>query len=96
MTNTDGKSYVRRLLDRGAPKINSKITEEAGELCEAIENETDDRVASEMADLLFHAMVGLAHRGLSIDDVARVLDGRFGTSGLDEKASRSASPASGA
>ncbi|MEM7159983.1 MAG: bifunctional phosphoribosyl-AMP cyclohydrolase/phosphoribosyl-ATP diphosphatase HisIE [Myxococcota bacterium] len=83
MTNADGKSYVRRLLDRGAPKINSKISEEAGELCEAIENESDERVASETADLLFHAMVGLAHRGLSIDDVARVLAGRFGTSGVD-------------
>lgn len=89
MTNAEGGSYVRRLLDRGAPKINAKITEEAGELTEAIERESDERVASEAADLIFHAMVGLAHRGLHLDDVARVFAGRFGTSGLDEKAARS-------
>lgn len=88
ITNTEGKSYVRKLLARGAPKINEKIAEEAGELCEAIANESDERVASEAADLLFHALVGLSHRGLDIRDVARVLAARFGTSGLDEKAAR--------
>lgn len=88
MTNADGKSYVRRLLDEGAPKINAKITEEAGELTQAIAEQSDERVASEAADLVFHAMVGLAHRGLHLHDVARVLAGRFGVSGLDEKAAR--------
>lgn len=92
MTNAAGGSYVRRLLDRGAPKINAKITEEAAELAEAIEGESDERVASEAADLVFHAMVGLAHRGLHLHDVARVLAGRFGHSGIDEKASRTAAP----
>ncbi len=89
MTNPDGKSYVRRLLDRGATKINAKIVEEADELARAVEGESDDRVASEAADLLFHAMVGLAHRGLHIRDVARVFAQRFGDSGIDEKARRS-------
>lgn len=88
MTNAQGRSYVRRLLDRGAPKINAKITEEAGELAQAIERESDDRVASEAADLVFHAMVGLAHRGLHLHDVTRVLADRFGQSGIDEKAAR--------
>lgn len=96
MTNAEGGSYVRRLLDRGAPKINAKITEEAAELCEAVSEQSDERVASEAADLLFHAMVGLAHRGVHLRDVARVLAGRFGVSGLDEKASRGVSgPAEG-
>ena len=72
MTNAEDGSYVRRLLDRGAPKINAKTTEEAGELCEAVAEQSDDRVASEAADLLFHAMVGLAHRGVHLRDVARV------------------------
>ncbi|MEM9457408.1 MAG: bifunctional phosphoribosyl-AMP cyclohydrolase/phosphoribosyl-ATP diphosphatase HisIE [Myxococcota bacterium] len=88
MTNTEGRSYVRRLLDRGAPKINAKITEEAGELAQAIAGESDERVASEAADLVFHAMVGLAHRGLHLHDVTRVLAERFGRSGIDEKAAR--------
>lgn len=88
MTNAEGGSYVRRLLERGAPEINAKIAEEAGELCAAIEGESEERVASEAADLLFHAMVGLAHRGVHLRDVARVLADRFGHSGIDEKASR--------
>lgn len=91
MTNPEGGSYVRRLLDRGAPKINAKITEEAAELTEAIEGESDERVASEAADLVFHAMVGLAHRGLHLHDVLRVLAARFGRSGIDEKAGRGSS-----
>jgi phosphoribosyl-ATP pyrophosphohydrolase/phosphoribosyl-AMP cyclohydrolase len=90
MTNAEGGSYVRRLLDRGAPKINEKLTEEAAELARAIEGESDERVAAEAADLVFHALVGLAHRGLHLRDVARVLADRFGRSGLDEKAGRAA------
>jgi phosphoribosyl-ATP pyrophosphohydrolase/phosphoribosyl-AMP cyclohydrolase len=90
MTNAEGGSYVRRLLDRGAPKINEKITEEAAELAQAIAGESDERVAAEAADLVFHAMVGLAHRGLHLHDVARVLAARFGRSGIDEKAARAA------
>ncbi len=89
-TSRTGKSYVRGLLDRGVPKIADKIREEAGELCEALVDESDEAVANEAADLLFHAMVGLASRGVSIDDVAAVLRGRLGISGIDEKAARAA------
>ncbi len=91
MTNAAGKSYVRRLLDGGADRINAKITEEAGELAQAIAEQDADRVANEAADLLFHALVGLAHRGLHLHDVSRVLAGRFGTSGIDEKSARTRS-----
>lgn len=92
MTHAQGGSYVRRLLDRGAGAINDKITEEAAELAQALAEESDARVAEEAADLVFHAMVGLAHRGLGLHHVARVLARRFGTSGLDEKAGRTAAP----
>ncbi len=88
LTNQDGKSYVRRLLDKGAPKLREKIMEEAGELSDAIEGEPDERVASEAADLLFHAMVGLAFRELGLRDVALIFESRFGVSGIDEKAAR--------
>ena len=87
-TNKEGKSYVRRLLDKGTPKINEKIVEEAMELCAALRSESDENVAKETADLFFHAMVGLAHRGLKLSDVEAVFDQRFGVSGIDEKASR--------
>jgi phosphoribosyl-ATP pyrophosphohydrolase/phosphoribosyl-AMP cyclohydrolase len=87
-TNREGKSYVRSLLDAGAEKIGAKIREEADELCRAIAGEPADRVAAEAADLVFHAMVGLAHRAVHWRDVANVLAQRLGVSGVDEKASR--------
>ena len=87
-TNREGKSYVRSLLDKGVEKIASKITEEAGELIEALRDEPDDRVASEAADLVFHAMVGLASRDVRWSHVAAEFAKRFGVSGIDEKASR--------
>ena len=93
MTNTDGRSYVRGLLDGAPLTINDKITEEASELCDAIANESDDRVASEAADLLFHVMVGLSSRDLSLADVGDVLQARFGRSGIDEKEARGADEA---
>jgi phosphoribosyl-AMP cyclohydrolase / phosphoribosyl-ATP pyrophosphohydrolase len=84
------KSYTRSLLDGGAPKIGAKIREEADELSRAIESETEDRVASEAADLVYHMLVGLASRGVSMRDVAAVLAARAGTSGHEEKAKRGA------
>lgn len=83
-----GRSYTRSLLEGGAERIGAKIREEAGELADAIAGETDERVVSEAADLLYHAMVGLLARGLSLRDVEHALATRFGVSGHDEKASR--------
>ncbi len=81
-------SYTKSLLDQGTAKIGGKLLEEAGELAEALASESDERVASEAADLLFHTMVGLQLRGLTLRDVAAVLARRFGVSGHAEKASR--------
>ena len=82
------KSYTKSLLLKGAPKIAEKLVEEAGELGVALDSESDERVVSETADVLYHAMVGLQLRGLSMRDVAKELARRFGVSGHDEKASR--------
>jgi phosphoribosyl-ATP pyrophosphohydrolase/phosphoribosyl-AMP cyclohydrolase len=87
-TNSDGKSYVRSLLEGGPAKVTAKIREEADELCRAIIGEPVDRVAAETADLVFHAMVGLALRAAHWRDVGEVLAKRLGVSGVDEKASR--------
>jgi phosphoribosyl-ATP pyrophosphohydrolase/phosphoribosyl-AMP cyclohydrolase len=81
-------SYTRKLLDGGAPAINAKITEEAGELAHAITGESDQAVVSEAADVLYHVLVGLLSRGVSMRDVEAELAKRFGVSGLDEKAGR--------
>lgn len=89
MTAAGARSYVRDLLAAGPDRIGAKLREEADELARAIADETDDRVAAEAADLVFHTMVALAARDLHLADVAAVLDGRHGVSGVDEKAGRS-------
>jgi phosphoribosyl-ATP pyrophosphohydrolase/phosphoribosyl-AMP cyclohydrolase len=89
ITSPTGKSYVRSLMAGGVPAIAAKLHEEAGELAEALAGDDRGHIAREAADLLFHAMVGLAHKGLDLADVAEVLAARLGRSGVDEKAARS-------
>lgn len=85
---TAEKSYAKSLYDGGPAKIGAKLREEAGELAEAVASESDERVVSEAADVLFHAMVALRSRGLGIDAVMAELERRAGTSGHTEKAQR--------
>jgi phosphoribosyl-ATP pyrophosphohydrolase/phosphoribosyl-AMP cyclohydrolase len=86
--STAEKSYTKSLLSAGPDKIGAKIREEAGELADAIKNESDERVLSEAGDLLYHAMVGLTQRGLTLRQVIEVLAERTHQSGHQEKASR--------
>ena len=82
------KSWTKKLL--GDPTLlHSKIREEADELATAIDHESDDQVIYEAADLLYHALVGLASRDVTPDRVKQELARRFGTSGIEEKANRS-------
>ena len=84
-------SYTTRLMQGGAEKIGNKIREEAEELIEAASEEGDqgrEHFIYEAGDLLYHALVMLAWRGVHLDEVAEELARREGTSGLDEKASR--------
>jgi phosphoribosyl-AMP cyclohydrolase / phosphoribosyl-ATP pyrophosphohydrolase len=85
---TGDKSYTRSLLDAGMMKILEKLAEEHVELVAELLAGDDTKVIHETADLLFHVMVGLVARGLSIDAVLAELARRFGTSGHTEKASR--------
>jgi phosphoribosyl-ATP pyrophosphohydrolase/phosphoribosyl-AMP cyclohydrolase len=82
------RSYTRSLLDGGVAKISAKISEEAAELNAALAGETDDRVASEAADVIYHLLVGLRARGVALRRVIEVLAKRAGQSGHAEKASR--------
>jgi phosphoribosyl-ATP pyrophosphohydrolase/phosphoribosyl-AMP cyclohydrolase len=84
------RSYTRKLLDEGPPKIAAKVREEGDELARALEGESDQRVVSEAADVVYHALVGLIARGIALRDVEAELARRFGVSGLVEKASRKA------
>ena len=71
--STEEKSYTKSLLVGGPDKIGAKIREEAGELADAIKSESDERVLSEAGDLLYHALVGLTQRGLTLRQVIEVL-----------------------
>ena len=89
---TPDQSYTAKLLAGGSELIGRKITEEAGELVESADESGDsgrEHFIYEAADLLYHTLVLLAWRDVSLDDVRSELGRRFGVSGLDEKASRS-------
>lgn len=83
-----GKSYTRSLLDKGVGVMGEKLREEADELARALANESDERVASEAADVLFHLMVGLRARNLGLRSVLAELEARMGQSGIEEKRGR--------
>jgi phosphoribosyl-ATP pyrophosphohydrolase/phosphoribosyl-AMP cyclohydrolase len=92
--STATKSYTKSLLDAGMPKILAKIAEEQGELAAELGNPAApaERIVSETADLLFHVMVGLAARDVSIERVFAELARREGVSGHAEKAARPPKP----
>ncbi|CAL5416594.1 unnamed protein product [Camellia sinensis] len=80
-------SWSKRLL-LDDKLLCSKIREEAHELCQTLEeSEGKSRTASEMADVLYHAMVLLALRGVKMEEVLQVLRPRFSQSGIGEKKS---------
>ena len=86
------KSYVARLLHKGPDAFLKKIGEEATEVVMAAKDADHGgdtgKIVSEMADLWFHALVALAHYGLTPGDVLAELARREGTSGIEEKALR--------
>ena len=82
------KSYTRQLLEAGPERCAKKLGEEAGETVIAAVHQDDTALAAEAADLLYHLLVVLEVRGVSLATVMAVLDGRMAQSGLAEKASR--------
>lgn len=83
-----GSSYVAGLFDKGMNSILKKIGEEAAETIVAAKEPDDAQLVHETADLWFHTLVMLAARGLGPDAVLAELESRFGTSGIEEKATR--------
>jgi phosphoribosyl-ATP pyrophosphohydrolase len=81
-------SYVAKLYSKGLDAILKKIGEEATETVMAAKDGAADKIVYEVADLWFHTLVLLAHRGLGPADVLDELQRRFGLSGLQEKAER--------
>ena len=81
-------SYTRKLLDKGPEHCAKKLGEEAVETVIAAIGNNRDHLIAESADLLFHLLVLLKSRGVTLDDVEAALAQRTTMSGLDEKASR--------
>ena len=81
-------SWTARLLAKGPEKCAEKFGEEAIEaIIEATKGDRS-RLTSEAADVLYHLLVMLASRDITLADVEAELSAREGQSGLEEKASR--------
>ena len=81
-------SYTRRLLDRGIAHCAKKLGEEAVEAAIAAVGEDRQHLIGEAADVLYHLLVVLHARGITLDEVEAELGARTRQSGLDEKAAR--------
>jgi phosphoribosyl-ATP pyrophosphohydrolase len=81
-------SYTRKLLDRGVAQCAKKLGEEAVEAAIAAIAEDRPRMVAEAADVLYHLLVVLHARGITLDEVEAELSARTRQSGLDEKAAR--------
>jgi phosphoribosyl-AMP cyclohydrolase / phosphoribosyl-ATP pyrophosphohydrolase len=74
-TATPKGSYTRQLLE-DPQLLGAKIQEEAEEVARAARDESDERVAEEAADVLYHLTVLLASRNLTLSDAYEVLNAR--------------------
>lgn len=81
-------SWTAKLLSRGPETCARKFGEEAIEaIIEAVKGDRD-RLTAEAADVLYHLLVMLAARDVTLDQVLAELERREGQSGIAEKAAR--------
>ena len=76
--NPNDTSYTCQLFAAGDNKILKKIGEETAEVVMACKDDEPEAIASEVADLLYHTLVALAHHNVDIRDVYRQLQSRRG------------------
>ena len=76
LTERPEGSYVARLAESGLDRIAQKVGEEAVETVIASKNADDTKLMDEVADLLFHTLLLLGHRGLTIAQVVERLRDR--------------------
>jgi phosphoribosyl-ATP pyrophosphohydrolase len=94
--NPPPNSYTARLYAGGVSRISAKIQEEAHEVAEAASEPGDQgrrHLIYESADVIYHLLVMLAYQGIKLEEVEAEIARRFGQSGLDEKAARTATVA---
>ena len=69
-------SYTARLLQGSEDKLLKKIVEEAAEFALAVKDHDKDGEASELADLVYHALVAVVKEGIPLDRMYEVLSER--------------------
>lgn len=69
-------SYTTKLFKAGVNKIAQKVGEEAVELVIESKDSNDDLFLNEAADLTYHLLVLLSHKGYRLEDVVEVLEKR--------------------
>jgi len=81
-------SHTASMLAKGPLKCAEKFGEEAVEAIIAAASDDREGLIGESADVVYHLLVMLAARGLSLEDVLTELERREGRSGIEEKAAR--------
>ncbi|MBC7655070.1 MAG: phosphoribosyl-ATP diphosphatase, partial [Oligoflexus sp.] len=74
--NPTSKSYVNSLREKGLNKIAQKVGEEGVETVIAALAETEIDLINESSDLVFHLLVLLKEKGLTLADIAKNLESR--------------------
>ena len=82
------KSYAAKLFKRGPEKCAEKFGEEAVEAIIAAAKGDKKNLKEEAADVVFHLLVMLSSRGVTLEDVLEELERREGKSGIIEKQER--------
>ena len=87
-TESPNKSHTAKLLKKGTEKCAEKFGEEAIELIVASVKKKKKEIIGEAADTLYHMLVLLRSKNISINEVLRELASREGVSGIEEKRQR--------
>ena len=87
-TESPNKSHTAKLLREGTEKCAEKFGEEAIELIVASVKKKKKEIIGEAADTMYHMLVLLRSKDISINDVLTELASREGISGIEEKRKR--------
>ncbi len=87
-TESPNKSHTAKLLKKGTEKCAEKFGEEAIELIVASVKKKKKEIIGEAADTLYHMLVLLRSKNISINQVLAELASREGISGIEEKRQR--------
>ena len=88
ITESPNKSHTAKLLKKGTEKCAEKFGEEAIELIVASVKKKKKEIIGEAADTLYHMLVLLRSKNISINEVMTELASREGISGIEEKRKR--------